>query len=65
MNCQTLSVAALLALGGAVAVVALVDAVKFEEADSPALSNGVRGVGEVARQIAAQLPALLLDRLGL
>src|SRR5207237_5139883 len=58
-----LVVAALLALGGAVAVIALIDAVKFEEAVA-GLVEGVRRVGEIARQIAAQLPALLLDRFG-
>src|SRR5439155_22507854 len=55
-----LVVAALLALGGAVAVVALIDAVKLEEA-IPGLVEGVRRVGEIARQMPAQLPALLLD----
>jgi hypothetical protein len=58
-----LLVAALLALGGAVAVIALIDAVKFEEA-IPGLVERVRRVGEIARQIAAQMAALLLDRLG-
>src|SRR5205085_11609371 len=58
-----LVVAALLALGGAVAVIALIDAVKFEEAVA-GLVEGVRRVGEIARQMPAQLPALLLDRFG-
>src|SRR5207248_8227485 len=56
-------VAALLALGGTVAVVALIDAVKFEEA-IPGLVERMRRVGEIARQMPAQLPALLLDRFG-
>src|SRR5207237_1166868 len=58
-----LAVAALLALGGAVAVVTLVDAVKLEEAVAGIVERR-RGVGKVPRKIAAQLPALLLDRLG-
>ena len=59
-----LVVAALLALGGAVAVVALIDAVEFQQAVAGIVERR-RGVGEIARQIAAQLAALLLDGLGL
>src|SRR5207248_9667232 len=58
-----LVVAALLAFGGAVAVVALIDAVEFEEAVARVVERR-RCIGEIARKIAAQLPALLLDRLG-
>ena len=54
MNCQTLLIAALLALGGAVAVVALVDPVEFEERIA-LLVERVRGVGEVAGDVAAQV----------
>ena len=58
-----LAVAALLQFGGAVAVIALIDAVKLEQA-VPGIVERVGGIGEVARQIAAQLPALLLYRFG-
>jgi hypothetical protein len=54
-------VAALLALGRAVAVVTLVDAVELEERIA-FLVERHRGVGEVAGNVPAQLPALLLDR---
>src|SRR5581483_7375597 len=56
--------AALLALGGAVAIVALIGAVEFEQAVAAVVERH-RGIGEVARDGAAQLPALLLDGLGL
>ena len=59
-----LVVAALLALGRAVAVVTLVDAVEFEERIALLVERGA-GVGEIARDVPAQLPALLFDRLGL
>ena len=55
--------AALLQFGGAVAVVTLVDAVKFEERIALLIERFL-GVGEVSGDMAAQLPALLLDRLG-
>ena len=59
-----LVVAALLALGGAVAVVALVNTVEFEQRITLVVERH-RRVREVARDMTAQLPALLLDRLGL
>ena len=59
-----LVIAALLALGGAVAVVPLINAVKFQEAVAGFVERS-GGVGEILGEIAAQLPALLLDRLGL
>ena len=59
-----LVIAALLALGRAVAVVTLVDAVEFEERIALLVERRA-GVGEIARDVPAQLPALLLDRLGL
>src|SRR5271166_906661 len=59
-----LVLAALLTLGGAVAVVALVDAVEFEELIALVVERH-SGFGEVARDVTPQLPALLLDRFGL
>ena len=59
-----LVVAALLALGGAIPVVALIDPVEFEK--RVALLVERRGVvREIASDVTAQLVALLLDRLGL
>ncbi len=55
-----LVVAALLALGRAVAVVALIDAVKLEQAVAGIVERRL-AAGEIARQVASQLPALLLD----
>ena len=59
-----LVIAALLALGRAVAVITLVDPVEFEERIALLVERGA-GVGEIARDVPAQLPALLLDRFGL
>ncbi len=59
-----LVVAALFALGGAVAVITLIDAVEFQQAVTGFVERR-RGVGEILGELAAQLPALLLDRLGL
>src|SRR5215469_12908287 len=56
--------AALLALGGGVAVITLVDPVKFEER-IPFTVKRLRLIGEILRDPAAELAALLLDRLGL
>src|SRR3954454_6462026 len=55
-----LVVAALLALGRAVAIVPLVNPVKFEERIALVVER-LCGIREVARQMPAQLPALLLD----
>src|SRR5262249_38619141 len=54
----------LLQFGGAVAVISLIDPVKFEDRISLAVERR-RRVREVARDMAAQMAALLLDRLGL
>ena len=59
-----LVIAALLALGGAIAVVTLVNPVEFEERITLVVERH-SGVREVARNVTPQLPALLLDRLGL
>src|SRR5690348_279907 len=59
-----LVIAALLALGGTVAVVALVNSVEFEERIALFVEWGA-GFGEIAGDMPAKLPALLLDRLGL
>ena len=58
-----LVVAALLALGRAVAIIALVDAVKFEQRIAFLVERDA-GVRQVAGDVAAQVAALLLDRLG-
>src|ERR1700739_1065650 len=57
-------VTALLALGGAVAVVALVDSVEFEERVALIVERSA-GIAEIAGDVPAQLTALLLDRLGI
>src|SRR5262249_20201007 len=59
-----LGLAGLLQFGGAVAVVSLVNSVEFEQRVALAV-KGRRRVGEVARQMAAQLAALLFYGLGL
>ena len=59
-----LGIAGLLQLGGAVAVIPLVNPVEFEQRVSLAVER-VGGVGEIAPDMAAQPAALLLDRLGL
>ena len=58
-----LVLAALLEFGGAISVVALIDAVEFEERVA-LLVEWRAGVGEVAGDVTTQLAALLLDRLG-
>ena len=59
-----LALAALLQFGGAVAVVALVDPVEFEQRIS-FLVEGYGRVGEIAGDMTAELAALLLNRFGL
>ena len=59
-----LAFAALLQFGRAVAIISLIDAVEFEQRVT-LLVERVFGVDEVAGEVAAQMPALLLDRLGL
>src|ERR1700722_18391458 len=59
-----LGVAGLLQFGRAVAVISLINSVKFQQRVAFAVKRS-RGVGEIARQMTAQLAALLFDRLGL
>src|SRR5262249_23681536 len=59
-----LAVAALFALGGAVAVITLINTVEFEQRIA-LLVEGLRRVGKVLSQPAPQMAASLLDRLGL
>jgi hypothetical protein len=59
-----LALAALLQFGGAVAIVALIDSVEFEQRIA-FLVEGRGRIGEIASDPAAQLSALLLYRFGL
>jgi hypothetical protein len=59
-----LVIAPLLALRRAVAVVALIDAVEFEKGVALFVERR-GGFAEIAGDMPAKLPALLLDRLGL
>src|SRR5262249_35227809 len=59
-----LVLAALLALGGTVAVITLINSVEFEERIALVV-EWLFGIREVAGDMSAQLAALMLDRLGL